>query len=56
MHGTEQSHIQDLKERDSSEDKGVDGWMTVKWVLKKYDLGMCTGFICQRIGTSSGLL
>jgi len=56
MHGREQSRIQNLKERDSSEDKGVDGRITVKWVLKKYDRGMCTGFVCQRIGTSSGLL
>jgi len=56
MYGREQSCIQNLKERGISEDKSFDGRITVKWVLKKYDRGMCTGFICQRIGTSSGLL
>jgi hypothetical protein len=56
MHGGEQSCIQNLKERDGFEDKGVDGRITVKWVLKKYDRGMCTGFICQMTGTNSGLL
>jgi len=56
MHGGEQSCIQNLKERDGFEDKGEDVRITLKWVLKKYDREMCTGFICQRTGTSSGLL
>jgi len=37
FHGGEQSCIQNLKERDGFEDKGLDGRITVKWVLKKYD-------------------
>jgi hypothetical protein len=56
MHGGEKSCIQNLKERDGFEDIGVDGRITVKWVLQKYGRGMCTGFFCLGIGTRSGLL
>jgi len=44
MHEREQSCLQNLQERDGLEDKGVGRRITVK--LKKYDRGMCTGFIC----------
>jgi hypothetical protein len=45
-----------LKERDHSEDLGVDGRTILEWILRKQAWGVQTGFIWLRIGTSGGLL
>jgi hypothetical protein len=42
--------------RDYREDQGVDGRIILKWILRKHDLRVWTGFICLRIGIGGGLL
>jgi hypothetical protein len=41
-------------EGDHFESLGVDGGIILKWVLKKYNLSVYTGFILVRIGTGMG--
>ena len=41
-----------LSERDDLEDLDVDGKITVKWIFKKWNWEMWTGFIWLRLGTS----
>jgi hypothetical protein len=41
--------------RDHLEDLGVDDRIILEWILGKYDVKVCTGFIWIRIGTSGGL-
>jgi len=41
-------------ERDDLEDAGVDGSIILRWIFRKWDVGVCTGSICLRIGTDSG--
>jgi hypothetical protein len=48
--------LKSLKGRDYSEDLGVDARIISKWIKGKYDLRVCIGFICLRIGTGGGLL
>jgi hypothetical protein len=43
--------LQYLKERDGFEERGIDGRITLKCILKKYDLGACTRLISLRRGT-----
>jgi hypothetical protein len=45
-----------VKGRGNSEDLGVDGKIILKWILRKQDAGVWTGFIWLRIGTRGGLL
>jgi hypothetical protein len=45
----------DLKERDILKDVGVDGRITLKWILKEKK-GVSTKLILFRIGTSGWLL
>jgi hypothetical protein len=44
------------KERDHSEDQGVDGRVGSKWILREIGWGMCIGFDWLRIGTGGELL
>jgi len=40
-----------LRERDHFEDPGVDGRITVRWIFRKWDVGVWTGSSWLRIGT-----
>ena len=37
-------------------DLGVDGWIILGWISRRWDVGMWTGLGWHRIGTSSGRL
>jgi hypothetical protein len=39
-----------FRERGHMENIGVDGRIIIKWILKKWDRGLWTGFIRLRIG------
>jgi hypothetical protein len=41
-----QNHLEDL---------GVDGRITLKWILKEWDGAAWTGLICLKIATGDGL-
>jgi hypothetical protein len=45
-----------LKERDHSEDQGVNGSIILGWIFEKWDEIARTGLILLRIGTDDGLL
>jgi hypothetical protein len=54
MHGRDEKFIQNvgqknLKERDHSEDLGVDEKMILEWILEKYGGKVWTGCIWLRI-------
>jgi hypothetical protein len=58
-HGREKNGYifsENVKERDAIEDLHVNGRIILKWILKKQDVKVLTGFIWLRIGTSSGFL
>jgi len=45
-----------LRERDRFEDPGVDGRIISRWIFRKWDVGVWTGWIWLRIGTGGGHL
>ena len=44
------------RERDHWGDLGVDGWIILGWISRRWDVGMWTGLGCPRIGTGGGRL
>ena len=44
------------KKRDHWGDLGVDGWVILGWISRRWDVGMWTGLGWPRIGTGGGRL
>jgi len=42
------------KERDHWKDLGVDGWIILRWISRRWDMGMWTGLGWPRIQTGGG--
>jgi hypothetical protein len=40
-----------LRERDKLEDPGIDGRIMLRWIFRKWDVGVLTGLSWLRIGT-----
>jgi hypothetical protein len=47
---------EDVRERDRFKDKGVDGFVILRYILKLSFGGAWTGLICLRTGTGGGML
>jgi hypothetical protein len=45
-----------LRERDHLEDPGIDGRLILRWILRKWDVGVWTGFSWLRIEKGGGHL
>ena len=45
-----------LRERDHLEDPVVDGSVKIRWIFRKWDLGLWTELIWLMIGTGGGYL
>jgi len=45
-----------LRERDHLGDPGVDGRIVLRWIFRKWDVGVWIGSSWLRIGTSGGHL
>jgi len=45
-----------LRERDHFGDPGVDGRIILRWIFRKWDVGVWTGSSWLRIGTGGGHL
>jgi len=44
------------REGDHGGDLGVDGWIIVRWIFRKWDVGIWTGLGWPRIETGGGRL
>ena len=44
------------REGDHWEDLGVDGWIILGWISRRWDVGMWTGLGWPRMGTGDGSL
>ena len=44
------------RERDHWGDLGVDGWIILGWISRRWDVGMWTGLGWSRLGTGGGSL
>jgi len=59
-YGAEERHIQgfggDFRERDHLGDPDVDGRIILRWIFRKWDVGVWAGSIWLRIGTGGGHL
>jgi len=42
---------ENVRERDHLEDPGVEGRVILRWLFRKWDVGVWTGLIWLRIGT-----
>jgi len=40
-----------MRERDHRGDTGVDGWIILGWISRRWDVGIWTGLGCPRIET-----
>jgi hypothetical protein len=47
---------ENLKERDHLGNPGVDGMMILRWIFRRWDVGVWTGSSWLRIGTIGGHL
>jgi len=45
-----------LRERDDLEDTGVDGMIILRWIFRKWVVGVCIGSSWLRVGTGGGHL
>jgi len=45
-----------MKERNHLRDPDLDGRMILRWIFRKWDVGVWTGSNWLRIGTGGGLL
>ena len=54
--GTQAYSDFNLRERDHLEDPGVDGSVILRWIFRKWDVGVWTGSRWLRIGTGGGHL
>ena len=43
-----------LRERDHLEGPCVDGRIILRWIFRKWDVGISTGSMCFRIGKGGG--
>jgi len=50
------SWLGNRRERDHWGDLGVDGWIILGWISRKWDVGMWTGLGWPRIGSGGGRL
>jgi len=48
--------MENLRDRDHLEDLGVDGRIILRWILRKWDVGVWIGSSWLRIGTGGGHL